>query len=71
MASDEEQRVEMAKSEFLSPVRLPFRHSGNIVHMQVVTNPSKAALDACVHGCAMQHHGRQAGAFRPGSIGCD
>jgi hypothetical protein len=28
VASNDEQQVEMAKSGFLSPVRLPFRHSG-------------------------------------------
>jgi hypothetical protein len=31
VSSNGEQRLEMAKSGFLSPVRLPFRHSGNIV----------------------------------------
>jgi hypothetical protein len=28
VANDDEQRAKMFKSEFLSPVRLPFRHSG-------------------------------------------
>jgi hypothetical protein len=30
VASDGVQRVETAESEFLSPVRLPFRHSGTV-----------------------------------------
>jgi hypothetical protein len=30
VASDVKQRSEMAQSGFLSPVRLPFRHSGNL-----------------------------------------
>jgi hypothetical protein len=30
VANDEKQRAKMAKSGFLSPVRLPFRHSGNM-----------------------------------------
>jgi hypothetical protein len=30
MISNDEQSVKNAKNKFLSPVRLPFRHTGNI-----------------------------------------